>query len=62
MNFMYDFEIENFLRERQYAIGYKDFIYITRNSPQIDHIKYDPYNQEHEMWSTDGNYFKFQIK
>ena len=59
---MYSWEIANFLAERNYYIGGDDLIFITnpKEHPQLDHIKYNPWNNQYEMWDREGNYFCFQ--
>ena len=58
---MFSWEIEKFLKERNYYIGGKDlnFILDTRQHPQINHIKFNPFDNSYEMWSKDGEYFHF---
>lgn len=58
---MYPWEIEKFLKDRNYYIGGDDLIFITdiRKHPQLNHIKFDPYNNCYEMWDKDGNYYTF---
>lgn len=58
---MYPWEIEKFIKDRNYQIGGDDlnFIINTKQHPQLDHIKYNPYNNGYEMWDKEGNYYKF---
>lgn len=58
---MFSWEIENFLKERNYYIGGNDlnFILDTRQHPQINHIKFNPFDNTYEMWDKDGRYFHF---
>ena len=57
---MYSHEVEELLRVRNYLITYKEFIQITKSSPQINHIKYNPFEDNIEMWTTDN--YKFVLK
>ena len=59
---MYSWEIENFLKERNYYIGGDDlnFIIDTKQHPQINHIKFNPYDNTYDMWDKDGNHFHFK--
>lgn len=61
---MYSWEIEKFLKDRNYYIGGDDLTFITdmRRHSQLNHIKYDPYNNSYEMWDNDGNYYNFKVK
>lgn len=57
---MYDWEIQNYLQERNNIISHKEYLHICNTCPQIAHIKYDTFNDIYEMWS-DCNYFKFKV-
>lgn len=57
---MYNWEIDEFLRENNYRINYDDYIKIQTSSPQIDHVKFDPYNDHFTMWTIDGYIYEFQ--
>ena len=59
---MYSHEVEQLLKIRNYLITYKEFIQITKSSPQINHIKYNPFEYNIEMYTTDNYYFKIKIK
>ena len=58
---MYSWEIYKFLEERGYYIGGDDLIKVTsvKENSQLNHIKYDPYQNRYEMWDKKGNYFNF---
>lgn len=58
---MYSWEIENFFKNTNYSITPNDYQKIVTESPQINHIKYEPYSDEYII-KTDDNYFwKFNI-
>ena len=57
---MYDWEFRNYLNERNYRLTNKEYIYLCTNCPQINHIKYNAFENNFEIW-TDCNYFKFQV-
>lgn len=59
---MYSHEVEQLLKIRNYLITYKEFVQITKSSPQINHIKYNPFEDNIEMWSTDNYRFVLKIK
>lgn len=59
---MYTYEIEQLLKLKNNLITYKEFLNITRNSSQIDHIKYNPFDESIEMWTTDNYKFVLKIK
>ena len=58
---MYSWEIYKFLEERGYYIGGDNLIKVTsvKENPQLNHIKYDPYQNRYEMCDKEGNYFNF---
>ena len=59
---MYDWEIAQFLRDRNYYIGGDDLTFITniREHPQLDHIEFNPYDSSYDMWSREGNHYHFK--
>ena len=59
---MYSDEIEKLLRYKNYIINYKEYCNIVDTSPQIDHIKYNPYEDNIDMYTTDNYYFKVKVK
>ena len=59
---MYSHEVEHLLKIKNYLITYKEFIQITKSSPQINHIKYNPFEDNIEMWTTDNYKFVLKIK
>lgn len=58
---MFSYEIEKYLKERNYYLKVNELIFITNSKahPQIDHIKYNAFEDCFEMWTNDGYYFKF---
>lgn len=57
---MYSHEIDRLLKIKQNIITYADYLDILTTSPQINHIKYNSYDDIMEI-KTDDNY-KFKIK
>lgn len=57
---MYDYELENFLLNRNYFLSSNEYIYICSTCPQITHIKYNSFNDDFEI-KTDCNNFKFKV-
>ena len=58
---MYDWELKKYLEQRNYNINHKDYLYICKTCPQLNHIKYEPYEDLFKMWSNDGEYFEFKV-
>jgi len=57
---MYDYEIQNYLQERNYKLTNKEYDYMCSTCPQINHIKYNAFENNFEVW-TDYSYFKFYV-
>lgn len=57
---MYDWEFQNYLRDRNYKLTNEEYIFVCNTCPQISHIKYNAFENVFEMW-TDCNYFKFYV-
>lgn len=34
---------------------------ICRESPQIDHVKYDAFSDRFQIWTTDGYYWNIKV-
>lgn len=58
---MYSYEIEQLLKIRNYLINSEEYLNIMKSSPQIDHVKYSPYTDEFETWTSDNYYFKYKV-
>ena len=58
---MYSWEIQKLLKDNNYYVGGDDLVKVTstKENPQLNHIKFNPYNNEFEMWDKDGEYFRF---
>lgn len=61
---MYSYEIEQYLKERNYYLNSEEVMYITniKLNPQISRITYNCEYNFYEMYTFDGYYFKFGIK
>lgn len=59
---MYPYEIEQFLRQRNYYIGGDDLVKVTsqKENPQLNHVKFNPEYNEFELWDKEGHYYKFR--
>lgn len=60
---MYSHEIEGYIKQHNYRLNTQqlEFLMDTREHPQINHIKYNDWTHEYEMWTKDNFYFKFQV-
>lgn len=59
---MYPYEIQKFIEQRNYYVGGDDLVKVLsiKENPQLKRIKFNPYNNEFEMWDHEGNYYKFK--
>ena len=58
---MYSYEIQQILETNNYSISPGMYADICNTSPQINHIKYDPYSNSFKM-EADGYCWNFIIK
>jgi hypothetical protein len=58
---MYDWELKKYLEQKNYNLNHKDYLYVCKTCPQLNHIKYDPYENLFKMWTVDGEYFEFKV-
>ena len=61
---MYSWEIEEYLKERNYYLTSDEIIYVTNMElhPQLTRISYNNEFDFYEMWTSDNYYFKFGCK
>lgn len=59
---MYSQEIEELFKLRNYLISVKEYLRILETSPQINHIKYNPFNDYFDIWTDDRYYFKTKVR
>lgn len=61
---MYSWEIDNYLRTRDWEVTRYEYLYITDilSNPQIRKIKYDAFNDSFYMETSDGYNWIFRIK
>ena len=57
---MYSYEINELLMKSNFRIPSDVYLRISE-SPQICRVKYNPYGDFIEMWTSDGNYWKFTV-
>lgn len=61
---MYSYEIDRLLKIKNYLLSVKEYQSISdiKSNPQINHIKYDCYNDTFEINTKDNYNFKFKVK
>lgn len=57
---MYSWEIKAILEEYNYNIPSNIYTAISQ-SEQIIKIKFDAYNDDYELWTSDGGYWRFKV-
>lgn len=58
---MYSHEIDQTLKSQNYNIDTDTYLHICNSSPQVTHVKYDPYSDSFELWTKDDYYWKIKI-
>lgn len=59
---MYSWEIDRLMKIKQDVITCSEYLEILSTSPQINHIKYDAYEDKVEINTNDDYHFKVKIK
>ena len=59
---MYSWEIDRLLKIKQNIISISEYFEIISTSPQINHIKYDAYQNETIIHTDDKYEFKVKVK
>lgn len=59
---MYTHEIDELLANNNYNLDAQTYLSLLSSSPQINHVKYSAYGDYFEVWTSDGYYWKFNIK
>lgn len=57
---MYSHEIDELLTKNNFRIK-SDVYWNICESPQVYRVKYSPYGDYIEVWTSDGNYWKFTV-
>jgi hypothetical protein len=58
---MYSHEIQQLLELRNFIISNIEYFNIVDTSPQINRVRYNPYCDEFETWTSDNYYFKYKV-
>ena len=61
MIIIYPKELEQLIKARNYYLGGDDLMLATSTieNPQLNHIKYEPYENKYKMWDKEGHYYEF---
>ena len=57
---MYPDELKRFIQDRNNRLGGVDLIKATstQENPQLNHIHYDSFTNQYQMWDCYGNYYE----
>lgn len=58
---MYSIEIDQKFKSENYHIDSDTYINICQSSPQVTHIKYNPYDGSFDLWTNDNYYWKINV-
>lgn len=59
---MYSHEIQSLLEENNYTLSSQDYLFMCDSSPQIKQIKYTPFENYFEIWTSDDYYWRFKVQ
>ena len=59
---MFSWEIDRLIKIKQDVITCSEYLEILSTSPQINHIKYDAYEDKVEINTNDDYHFKVKVK
>lgn len=58
---MYSYQIDELLRNNNYCINSELFFHVCETSSQINHIKYDAFQDRLDIWTVDGFYWNIKV-
>ena len=58
---MYSYEINQTLESQNYNIDSKLYIDICNTSPQISRVKYEPFEDNFNIWTNDNYHWIFKV-
>lgn len=60
---MYPEELKRFIQSKNNYLGGNDLIKATsiQENPQLNHIHYNPFNNQYQMWDCYGNYYEINV-
>lgn len=57
---MYDWEIQNYLNDKNDSLSSKEYLNLCDTCPQIQRIRYVAFTDTFEIW-TDEHFFEFNV-
>ncbi len=59
---MYTWEIDQLMKVRNYLLEHDEYDKVCKTSPQIDHIKYRPFEDDFYIHTNDNYEVFFKVK
>lgn len=59
---MYSYEIDQTIKYRDYNIDSKTYLHICQSSPQISRVKYEPFDDNFNIWTDDNYHWTFRVR
>lgn len=59
---MYSYEINKTLESQNYNIDSETYMDICNTSPQISRVKYEPFEDNFNIWTNDNYHWAFKVK
>lgn len=58
---MYSYEIDQTLKSSNYTVNSKTYLHICQSSPQISRVKYEPFDDNFNIWTDDNYHWTFKV-
>ncbi len=59
---MYSYEINQTIVSQNYNIDSETYMDICNTSPQISRVKYEPFEDNFNIWTNDNYHWTFKVK
>ena len=59
---MYSYEINQTIESQYYNIDSETYMDICNTSPQISRVKYEPFEDNFNIWTNDNYHWTFKVK
>ena len=59
---MYSYEIDQVIKSQNYNMDSKTYLHICKSSSQIVHVKYEPFENNFNIWTNDNYHWTFKVR
>ena len=59
---MYSYEINQTIVSQNYNIDSETYMDVCNTSPQISRVKYEPFEDNFNIWTNDNYHWTFKVK